>query len=312
MEVGFIQKVRKKMNKKIVRIIFWGLLSYGILIGIFYTEKKDYTSWNTVLSMVIAYTVEFGVIACNDLLDNSTWKEQLRLYMRKQIIKKDTPIRISFAYLFRIKIDGKYLLVLNGRGTGKYQPVGGAYKTTEKEKIFLKEKFFLAEDEKIPVDISSKNDYRMFVPANRLKAFVRRFDKTKDREFVDNLKREFCEELIDTGILDFEKISYRYCGRHFTPIEFSRHFQCYELLLADVVELIPTKEQEEKLRKLMTNTDKKYCFASADEIKHCGIVQGTDKLKEIIGDHSLKILEETEKDLKKIIRNRGIYSVDLK
>ena len=311
MAVGFIQKVRKKMNKKIVRIIGWGLLSCGIFAGMLYTEKNSLTSCNTALAILIAYTVEFFVIALIDLTDNSVWKEQLRLYMRKQLIKKDTPIRISFAYLFRIKIDGKYLLVSNGRGTEKYQPVGGAYKTTDKEKIFLKENYYLSEDDKIPMDVSSKNDYRMFVPASKLKDFVRRFDKTIDRELVNNLKREFREELIDTGILDFQNISYRYCGRHITTVEFSRHFQCYELLLADIVELIPTIEQEEKLRELTLADSKEYYFATKDEIEHCGIVEGTNMLKETIGDHSTKILEENEQYLKKIKRDKGIYNIKL-
>ena len=281
------------------------------MLCLVYTEKKNISAWNTVLGIVIAYTVQWCVTAVIDCIDNSTWKEQLRMYMRKQIIKKDDPIRISFAYLFRIKVDGKYLLVPNGRGTGKYQPVGGAYKTTNVEKNYLKNNFYLTEDNKIPVDISSKNDYRMFIPAGKLKAFVRRFDKTKDRELVKNLKREFKEELIVTEILDFSKIRYRYCGRHLTNIEFSRHFRCYELLLADIVELLPTPEQENKLRTLIGVDNDKYYLATKDEIEHCGIVEGTNKLKEIIADHSFKILEETEQYLKRIRRDKGFYKVDL-
>lgn len=299
------------MSKKCFRVLLWGILTCIVFGGILYTEKNNISAWNTLLGIIIAYTAQWCVTAAIDCTDTSVWKEQLRMYMRKQVIKKDDPVRISFAYLFRIKVDGKYLLVPNGRGTGKYQPVGGAYKTTDKEKNYLKTKFYLSEDNKIPVDVSSKNDYRMFVPASKLKAFVRRFDKTVDRELVKNLKREFREELISTGILDFREIHYRYCGRHFTNIEFSRHFRCYELLLADVVELLPTPEQEDKLRTLMGNNIEKYYFATKDEIEHCGIVEGTDKLKEVIGDHSFKILEETEQYLKRIRRDKGTYTVDL-
>ena len=299
------------MSKKCLRFIFWGAVTCAIFGGIVYTEKNNISPWNTLLGIIIAYTIQWCVTAFVDCTDNSTWKEQLRMFRRKQIINKDDPIRISFAYLFRIKVDGKYLLVQNGRGTGKYQPVGGAYKTTEKEKTFLKEKFFLSEDDKIPVDASSKNDYRMFVPAYKLKGFIKRFDKTLDRELVKNLKREFREELITTGILDFAKIRYRYCGRHLTNIEFSRHFRCYELLLADVVELLPTREQEDKLRQLMTIESNDYYFATKDEIEHCGIVEGTDKLKEVIADHSFKVLEETEQYLKRRRKDKGIYKVEL-
>ena len=306
-----IQEVRRKMSKKCFRVLLWGTVTCVVFGGILYTEKNNISAWNTLLGIVIAYTVQWCVTAIIDCVDNSTWKEQLRMYMRKQIIKKDDPIRISFAYLFRIKVDGKYLLVPNGRGTGKYQPVGGAYKTTNVEKNYLKNSFYLTEDNKIPVDVSSKNDYRMFIPAGKLKAFVRRFDKTKNRELVKNLKREFKEELIVTEILDFRKIQYRYCGRHLTNIEFSRHFRCYELLLADIVELLPTPEQENKLRTLINADNDKYYFATKDEIEHCGIVEGTNKLKEVIADHSFKILEETEQYLKRTRRDKGIYKVDL-
>lgn len=304
------REVIRKMSKKYIRVVFWGIMTYGVFCGILYTEKNNISAWNTLLGIIIAYTLQWCVTAFIDCTDNSTWKEQLRMYMRKQIIKKEDPIRISFAYLFRIKIDGKYLLVQNRRGTGKYQPVGGAYKTTKKEKTYLKENFYLSEDNKIPVDVSSKNDYRMFIPASKLKAFVKRFDKTVDREKVENLNREFREELITTGILDFKEIRYRYCGRHLTSIEFSRHFRCYELLLADVVELLPTREQEKRLRELMNIRSDEYYFATKDEIEHCGIVEGTDKLKEVIADHSFKVLEETEQYLKRRRKDKGIYKVE--
>lgn len=304
-----IQEVIKKMSKKYIRVVIWATSSCVLFGGILYAEKKCYSAVNTLLGIIIAYTLQACVTAIVDCTDNSAWKEQLRIFIRKQIIKKEDPIRISFAYLFRIKVDGKYLLVPNGRGTGKYQPVGGAYKTNDKEKNYLKNNFYLSEDNKIPVDIASKNDYRMFIPARKLKAFVRRFDRTTNRELVKNLEREFREELVATGILDFENIRYRYCGRHLTGIEFSRHFQCYELLLADVVELLATEEQENTLRRLIKLDSDKYYFATKEEIEHCGIIEGTNNLKEVIADHSYKILEETEQYLKKIRRDKGIYKV---
>ena len=299
------------MSKKCCRVLAWGIATCVIFLGMLYTEEKGIPVWGTLLGIIIAYTGQRCVTALGDCKDSSAWKEQLRMYRRKQIIKKDHLIRISFAYLFRIKVDGKYLLVLSERGTGKYQPVGGVYKTTDKEKSYLKDKFHLSEDNKIQADLFSKNDYRMFVPASKLKSFVRRFNKTLDRERVKNLKREFREELVAKGILGFKQICYRYCGRHFTNIEFSRHFRCYELLLADIVELLPTLEQEDKLRALMGNDSKEYYFATKDEIEQCGIVEGTDKHKETIGDHSYKILEETEQYLKQIRRDKGTYTIDL-
>lgn len=40
-----------------------------------------------------------------DFLDTTTWKASQRKLERGRIIKKDTPVWISFAYLFRIMVD---------------------------------------------------------------------------------------------------------------------------------------------------------------------------------------------------------------
>lgn len=45
----------------------------------------------------------------------------------KEILFKNEEIRVSAAYLFRIKIENKYLLV-KGNKISQYQPIGGVYK----------------------------------------------------------------------------------------------------------------------------------------------------------------------------------------
>lgn len=85
---------------------------------------------------------------------------------------------------------------------------------------------------------------------------MKRFDKTSNRESINDLSREFLEELTLPGILSFSEIEYRYCGRHFSKISYSRHFNCYELLLADIVELEPTESQLKELRSLSEKKSK--------------------------------------------------------
>lgn len=106
-------------------------------------------------------------------------------------------------------------------------------------------------DNKIPIDESSRNDYRLRLENKYLRKFVHRFDSDARRETVRNLSREFREELVETGIVDWKKITYRFCGRHMTELRFGEHFQMYELLLADVVELLPTADQEKDLIQLL-------------------------------------------------------------
>ena len=132
------------------------------------------------------------------------------------------------AYLYRIKIGDKYLLVKNERGTGKFQPVGGVYKLLDNEKIELKNRFQVKDDNKISIDKSSRNDYRLRIENKYLRKFVRCFNTSSEREQICDLGREFREELIEKGIVDWKQISYRVCGRHMTEINFSKHFQCYE------------------------------------------------------------------------------------
>lgn len=246
-----------------------------------------------------------------DLLDSNVWKSSQRKLEREGLLKKDDIVRISFAYLYRIKVGDKYLLVQNGRHTGKYQPVGGVYQVHGQEKTELKNRFHVIDDNKIPIDESSKNDYRMRLENRFLRKFIRRFDNKADRERLNDVSREFKEELVETGILNWTDIRYRVCGRHMTELKFGEHFQIYELLLADIIELEPTKKQEQELKDLMQRKDPRYEFATAEEIKTFGVHPGTNDLTETISDHTVKILEETEPKLIKLTENGKEYSVKL-
>lgn len=298
--------------KKRLSILLGSIMGVGIVITlILYFDREKITLGTVIGYAFLSILIPNTFIRIVDCFDNTTWKSDLRKLYKNGELKKEGKIRISFAYLFRIKVDDKYFLVLNDRGTQKYQPVGGAYQYLEEEKIWLANKFKIAEDNKIVRDEASKNDYRLFVPAMYLCSFIKRFDKTRSRERVDNLSREFEEELIKTGILDFDHITYRFCGRHFSKIVFSRHFQCYELLLADIVELLLTDIQRDKLRNLISVQTESFKFATTKEILSCGVNEGTIKLAEIISDHTFKILQETEATLSSAKGSKKSYGINL-
>ncbi|WP_338133596.1 hypothetical protein [Staphylococcus felis] len=126
------------------------------------------------------------------LVDNSNWKTSQRKLKRAGMLQDDTLIRISFAYLYRIKVDDRYFLVLNNRPE-KYQSVGGAYKFYEEEGEYLSRNIPAESDNRIPVDEVTKMDYRLLVKNKYLRRFVKRFNKTSYRENVKNLSREFDE-----------------------------------------------------------------------------------------------------------------------
>lgn len=296
---------------KIVKLIKSALISVFLIIIIFIFEKNNWPLGSSFSGIVLGFTLPEFWHSLQDLIDTANWKVSQRKLERGGFISDDTIIRISFAYLYRIKIDDKYFLVKNERGTGKYQPVGGVYKLKGNEKTELKNLFLIKDDNKVPIDESSRDDYRLRMENKYLRKFVERFNKNAKRERVEDLSREFVEELIKPGILNWDRITYRFCGRHMTELKFGEHFQIYELLLADVVELILSSEQENDLRRMMRTLSDRYCFVTAEEICSLGIDTATGSLVESIADHTKKTIQENEGQLIKIPGVGKEYTIQL-
>ncbi len=300
-----------KLKSKIIKTVLLSIVLLLCITTIVVFEVFSISVGSSLAGIVFGVCFPFEIMSIQDFSDSSSWKRSQRKLKRGGFISKETTVRISFAYLYRIKVDGDYLLVPNGRNTGKFQPVGGVYKLRDEEKLFLKNKFHVADDDKIPLDESSKNDYRLRIKNKYLRAFVERFDNGARRENVFDLSREFKEELVNTGILDWKQIKYRYCGRHIAELRFGEHFQIYELLLADIVELMPTEEQLNKLRALRTTKSDLYRFASAQEITSLGVNTSKVVNTETIGDHTKNILQEQEDNLIKMKETGEIFTVNI-
>ena len=302
-------------NKIIISIV---ILIATILSTIAYCVAEQYKM--AVACLFLGILIEslinslFGKLKAL-LLSRYGWKRDLKKLIKDHTLTEKDYIRISFAYLYRICVDGKYLLVLNGRNINKYQPVGGAYKCHKIEKeVLTGMDFRVCDDNFIKIDQTSMDDYRMRVPAINLIKFVKRFNKSQDRENLNNLSREFKEELINTKILKkqiFKQIKYRYCGRHYTEVRYSNYNNCYELLLADIVELMPDDKQLNCLRDMQSKVSDKYIWATEDEIKSRGIIPGTKNMQEKITDHSQKILTSLSSELHIKKKDQKIYTINL-
>lgn len=303
----------KNYCKKTIKFFILLIINLVCVSVIYVCEINIIPFWGTVAGIILGLSIPKCFEFLQDLYDTTNWKTSQRKLHRGKIITNKTRIRISFAYLFRIKVGNKYLLVKNARNTGKYQPVGGVYKMNEEEKNTLNDLYGAIDDDKIEIDKSSKNDYRLRIENKFLRKFVKRFCKEDGvRENIKNLSREFKEELIDNGLINWNCITYKVCGRHFTDVKYSDYFQCYELLLADVVELKLTEEQENDLIKLMNKgISSNYYFATSKEIECLGINTEKGELKEIIGDHSKKILQENQRNLRKISESGKVYSINI-
>ncbi|HBM5480080.1 TPA: HU-CCDC81 and SPOR domain-containing protein [Enterococcus faecium] len=281
------------------------------IIGIFYFDYIDNSIGFNFSFTIFGLLIGYLILSIKELLDNKNWKSSQRRLQKKRKIEENSKIRISFAYLFRIIVDGKYFLVLNNK-SDKYQPVGGAYKLEKEEAQYLSEKIPVENDDKIPVDETTKGDYRLYVKNKNLRKFVKRFDNTPHRESLDNLSREFQEELFSTNILnknEFGDLIYKYCGRHMTDVQYSNYFDCYELLLADIVEVILNDEQEQLFRDLMEKSDERYMFATFSEINAGGVKYGTNDLKDNIANHTPKILSENSDILINKSRYKNVITI---
>ncbi|MBZ9634619.1 hypothetical protein [Clostridium sp. FP1] len=296
---------------KITKMFLLLLISVTSAIGAIYCELKSISVGPMLGSLIAGISIPYLILSIIDLTDNENWKSSQRKLKRAGILQKDTFIRISFAYLFRIKVDGKYFLVLNTR-TKKYQPVGGAYKFNKEEADYLRDNIPVENDDRIPVDIITKRDYRLLVKNEYLRKFVRRFNKTQYRENISDLCREFAEEIFSTNILDrsgFGALSYKYCGRHMTNVEYGSVFGHYELLLADIIEVQLSDTQEQLFRNLMGTDCKKYRFATSDEIKSLGVRFNTNELADDIANHTPKILNENTDKLMRRNKHKETITV---
>lgn len=164
-------------------------------------------------------------------------------------VDNETEIRFSISALVRIEVDGQFLLTMGNR-IEQFQPVGGVLKTFSTAHAKLGNLGVKA-DSKIPIDQDSRDDLRVFVPRRSIEAFVQWYLEGRGRE--TSPWREFNEELIEAGVLSAERFrapAFDYIGRRVEGIRWTPHFQCYEVLIAEVFALVPTLEQIEELKAL--------------------------------------------------------------
>lgn len=212
---------------------------------------------------------------------------------------KNKDVRFSISYLFKIQIphSNKYLLVLNRRIDGQLQPVGGAYKRYGDASLFSK--WGYKPDNKrngLSVDKKSENDLRFTIKGKHTIELIKWFESMQERE-VDPC-REFKEELIDTGILDkmiFENIHYKHIRRFSKNLVWSDFFSCYETLIYDVFELIPSENQKTYLAELANkevDLTKKFAIVECDDIEQLRFTKDGKQIARI-GQHTKLIINQT-------------------
>ncbi|WP_243021181.1 patatin-like phospholipase family protein [Simplicispira sedimenti] len=206
-------------------------------------------------------------------------------------IDDGTEIRFSISALVRVEVDGQYLLT-KGNRIDQFQPVGGVLKTYGAARANLANLGVKA-DSKIPIDQDSRDDLRVFVPRRSIEAFVQWYLKGSGRE--SSPWREFNEELIETGILssgNFRAPAFNYVGRRVEGIRWTNHFQCFEVLIAELFELVPTPKQIDELNALRGRSDLPgIMWANPALIRALGYDAASQRQVTRISDHSSWILD---------------------
>ncbi len=201
-------------------------------------------------------------------------------------------IRISAAYIFRINMDGEYLLV-KGRNIDQFQPVGGVYKRLPDSSRLFQELEVL-DDKCIPICDTTRQDLRVRVKGKYLHRFLQWFDSNNDREISH--WREFCEELIRTHILDsnvFPHINYKFLHRNPLYIHHSAFYECPEILIHEVYELLPTEAQATALRALIQSEqpNSKFRWVSEDTIRRLGYLHDNTK-PFAVAEHTISLFDK--------------------
>lgn len=191
-------------------------------------------------------------------------------------------VRVSISYLFRIKIEDKYLLVKGGRLKHQFQPVGGVYKYLPSANHILTT-LNVQSDNMICIDQETKGDLRIRIKGNHYHALFKWFFSRKNREISPT--REFIEELVSTNILsrkNFAYIFYEYIGSSFLINKLSHFAQGPEVIYADIYDLSLTTNQEEEMSQLLAEGDEeRYIWVTEEEIMKGGVMDPSDKNSKI-------------------------------
>lgn len=210
------------------------------------------------------------IVAFITFLFSSLFHNRLRIKIWLQsLMRWNKNIRLSCAYLFRIKYGNKYLLI-KGNRIDQYQPVGGVYKYYDS---FNEIKGNLELKDEVESRFYEHGDLRLITEGQHLVKFLDWFDTEKNREIT--VIRELVEELqsSEISVEQLIDVQIEYLKTIKEAISFSQHFKMDEQKIFNIYE---ARIPEETLDKVL-NSDK-YCLVEADEIeKLCHTKDGLSK-----------------------------------
>ena len=222
-------------------------------------------------------------------------------------------IRVTCSYHFRIMNSNYSYLLVDEHKDNIYRPVGGVYKYDSMMDVAAE---FEAEYDGLHgVVDDTENDLRLIIGHKQEKKFFDWFASKVHRETINNLSREFREELLDSKILDsnaFKKLTYSYVGSC-KEQSFHEKLGIPQVQYYDVVSVQLSEDQQSILKKVarvVHGKDKPaYIFATQEEITR-GYAEYNGEHYNISSSAKL-ILVRNASSLDKDSRLTGTYSTSI-
>lgn len=188
-------------------------------------------------------------------------------WLRSKTTHRNKEIYLSFSYLYKIEINGKYLLVRGNRMKDRYQPIGGVYKFYDEAKPFLESIHY--QPDTMVGNNNETDDLRIRLKGKHLLSFMEWFRKMENREYGP--EREFYEELIAPGFISEEKfrhLRYRKVDVHnkgITNAPIPNRID--EVIYADIFEVSLTDEQKQEILAAIEKHPEDLCLATPEEMR---------------------------------------------
>jgi hypothetical protein len=177
-----------------------GIISFvfGVLAIITWFIWKNAEPGTSAVKLGIGWIGVASIECCTYLYEN---RKRLSI-LQTRWFKRNRPIRVTLAYLFRIEHNGRYMLIKRHKKDFQgYQPVGGTYKYYKEENRANFDKMGIEPCNRVERDDDTDHDLRIIIrKRKRLVEFFQWFASRKDREL--DPWREFFEELIEPGHVD--------------------------------------------------------------------------------------------------------------
>ena len=203
----------------------------------------------------------------------------------QSVIHYNEDIRFSISYLYRIKIDDKYLLI-KGSKIEQLQPVGGVYKVYSSFISIERMLNIIFENKQ---GFYEKDDLRFLVKGKNVGKVLNWFDTRKNREVTSY--REFYEEIMRPEMLPIEALTsmkIEFLKQIQPKMMYSIHFGKNEILLFDIYEIQLMDEYIEMIRQYAQRDDSSIKLVDREAIEKECIDIGGKSVK--IGSHSRYII----------------------